>query len=398
MEHLHITCASLCLAAALTATAASPWLHRVYSYRPAPGQFVNDLPEHEPGDTEADMLAKAEELLCGDRTPGTVTLGAYGGYIIVGFDHPVANVPGQRDFVIYGNAFSRDSSSRTGSSEPGIIMVSEDTNGNGLPDDPWYELAGSEYSNPATQHSYRITYFRPDPERPADADPDPDEKYISDRTYIRYTTNDPAKPEGYVRRNTFHTQEYWPAWLAGEQTLYYEGACLPDNYVNIGSGGNDLFIQRSYGYGYADNISNDEEQGFDISWAVDAQGNPVHLGGVHFIKVYTAVNQDCGWIGETSTEVCGGEDFHPEAEYTPTGGADGIAALPARPVILSAAGGTLRVRSAVSTQARIYSASGSAAVITQLCPGDNGIDISALPHGTYILHTASGAAKFAVSR
>ena len=394
MDYRHILCAPLCLAAAAAATAASPWLHRLYSYRPAPGQFVNDLPEHEPGDTEAEMLAKAEELLCGDKTPGTVTLGAYGGYVIVGFDHPVANVEGQRDFVIYGNAFSRDSSSRTGSSEPGIIMVSEDTNGNGLPDDPWYELAGSEYNNPATQHSYRITYFRPDTGRPADADPDPDEKYITDRTYIRYTTNDRAKPEGYVRRNTFHAQPYWPAWLDGEETLEYEGACLPDNYVNIGSGGSDLFVQRSYGYGYADNISNDEELGFDISWAVDAQGRPVRLGGVHFIKVYTAVNQDCGWIGETSTEVCGGEDLHPEAEYTPTGGVDAIAATPPRPVILSAAGGTLRVRSAVSAQARIYSATGTAAALALLQPGDNDIDISALPHGTYILHTAAGSAKF----
>ena len=150
----------------------------------------------------------------------------------------------------------------------------------------------------------------------------------------------------------------------------------------------------SYGYGYADNISNDEELGFDISWAVDAQGRPVRLGGVHFIKVYTAVNQDCGWIGETSTEVCGGEDLHPEAEYTPTGGVDGIAATTARPVILSAAGGTLRVRSAVSAQARIYSATGTAAALEQLQPGDNDIDISALPHGTYILHTAAGSAKF----
>ena len=37
-----------------------------------------------------------------------------------------------------------------GSSEPGIVLVSKDTNGNGLADDEWYELAGSEYNSPAT--------------------------------------------------------------------------------------------------------------------------------------------------------------------------------------------------------------------------------------------------------
>ena len=29
--------------------------------------------------------------------------------------------------------------------------------------------------------------------------------------------------------------------------------------------------------------------------------------------MYNAVNQYCGWLGETSTEVAGGMDFHPDA-------------------------------------------------------------------------------------
>ena len=29
--------------------------------------------------------------------------------------------------------------------------------------------------------------------------------------------------------------------------------------------------------------------------------------------VYNAVNQYCGWLGETSTEVAAGIDFHPDA-------------------------------------------------------------------------------------
>ena len=37
------------------------------------------------------------------------------------------------------------------------------------------------------------------------------------------------------------------------------------------------------------------------------------LRKVDFIKVYNAINQQCGWIGETSTEVCGAIDIHPDA-------------------------------------------------------------------------------------
>ena len=34
---------------------------------------------------------------------------------------------------------------------------------------------------------------------------------------------------------------------------------------------------------------------------------------IDFIKVYNALNQYCGWIGEASTEVAGGIDYHPDA-------------------------------------------------------------------------------------
>ena len=43
---------------------------------------------------------------------------------------------------------------------------------------------------------------------------------------------------------------------------------------------------------------------------MDDEGDPVQLPGIHFVKVYTGVNQYCGWLGETSTEVMGAEDLH----------------------------------------------------------------------------------------
>ena len=72
----------------------SPYIYKVYDFRPAPGQFTNTLPEYEAGNTQADMNAKCEEYLAGQAKGSMVCLGAYGGYIIFGFDHNVANKPG----------------------------------------------------------------------------------------------------------------------------------------------------------------------------------------------------------------------------------------------------------------------------------------------------------------
>ena len=71
-----------------------------------------------------------------------VSLGGWGGYITFGFDHPVENKDGY-DLQILGNAFYMSGSTEYGSSEPGIVLVSRDENGNGLPDDKWFELKGS---------------------------------------------------------------------------------------------------------------------------------------------------------------------------------------------------------------------------------------------------------------
>lgn len=151
--------------------AASPYISRVYEYRPAPGQFVNELPEYEDGDTYADMIGKAQDQIAGERAPGMITLGAFGGYVVFGFDHPVANKAGEYDFKIYGNAIISDRDKRGGSSEPGVVMVSRDANGNGLPDDEWYELAGSEYSKPDTKKGFSMSYFAPEAGHTPTTDP-----------------------------------------------------------------------------------------------------------------------------------------------------------------------------------------------------------------------------------
>lgn len=282
----------------------------VYEYAPAPGQFVNKMPEYEPGDTKETMCAKAGESLTSASTSG-VSLGAYGGYITFGFDHTVINIPGKRDFEVYGNSFYNSTDAKGGSNEPGIVMVSFDANLNGIPDDEWYEIAGSEYYKKETIKEYELTYFKPDPNKiPV---PDQDNVYLSDTTYIRWESN--LQDYGYVSKNIFHDQSYWPLWIE-DKTMIFKGSKLANNYY-ITSGTETQYIQVAYDWGYADNHPNAAEDkdgnklsSFDIGWAVDKKGNKVHLPGIDFIRVYTGVNQYCGWLGETSTEIYGAKSLH----------------------------------------------------------------------------------------
>lgn len=284
----------------------SPYISKVYEYCPAPGQFVNEMPLYEKGDTYASILQKAEESVRGTNDI-MITLGGFGGYVTFGFDHTVINVLGEKDLRIWGNCFYEllDPDRKGGSSEPGIVMVSYDTNCNGLPDDEWYELAGSEYHSPETYHGYKISYTRPDPAR--DVIPD-EENSLTDLHYIGWSDN--MGNSGFMAKNIFHSQEYFPQWIK-EDEISFGGTLLHPNGVDI-SGNGSYYVLYSYPWGYVDNHPNDYEylNSFDISWAVDSSGNPVELPGVDFVRVYTGMNQYCGWLGETSTELCRAADLH----------------------------------------------------------------------------------------
>ncbi|MDR2041318.1 MAG: cell surface protein [Tannerella sp.] len=292
--------------------AYSRYITQVYEYRPAPGQFVNTMPQYEVGDTEESMCQKAQACIS-DTVDVMISLGGFGGYVTFGFDHTVVNVPGKKDFKIIGNAFYAAANPNPnvpedgGSSEPGIVMVSLDRNGNGIPDDEWYELAGSEYDKPETGHGYEITYYRPAPDKTPTPEPD---SPFTDTTYVHWEDN--RGERGYIVRNTYHRQEYYPRWMEPDR-LTFSGTRLANNYVDE-SGNGSYYVQYAYDWGYADCHPNEREDkiSFDIGWAVDREGNSVQLPGADFIRVYTGVNQQCGWLGETSTELSRAEDLHVE--------------------------------------------------------------------------------------
>lgn len=264
----------------------SKYISQVFDYLPAVGQFTNKLPAYVDGDTQTEMTAKAGKALVGEKST-MITLGGYGGYVVFGFDHTILNQKDKRDFKVLGNGFA-------GSSEPGIIMVAYDKNKNGKPDeDEWYEIAGSEYTNPTTIKNYTITYHKPTVE---DSNATPE--------YIKWEDN--QGKSGFKAKNTFHKQPYYPIWF-GQNQLKFTGTLLESNYTEK----NGIWTGKQYAYGYVDNApNNSEDSNIDIDWAVDKNGNPVKLMGIDFIKVYTATNQEAGWLGEISTEVAGAYDLH----------------------------------------------------------------------------------------
>jgi len=251
----------------------SVFLYRVLDYTPAPGQFVGVYPVYSEGDLKESMRVKAENSLKGEPG-GTVSLGRFGGSLTFAFQNAVVNASGF-DFKIYGNAFKN-------SSEPGIVEVSADVNHNGLADDIWYELAGSDYSKTTTTHNYRICYYRP--------------SLLKDNVFYR----DNQGKSGYVNA-------YYPAWQG--DSIVCTGTLLAPTATQSDTG---YWILNSLDWGYADNQPNKTDlSNFNIDWAVNAEGQSVHLDSIDFIRVYTGVNQNAGWVGELSTEITGAEKLHP---------------------------------------------------------------------------------------
>ena len=75
------------------------------------------------------------------------------------------------------------------------------------------------------------------------------------------------------------------------------------------------WINPHYDWGYADNEGTEDfsaerkSNAFDISNAIDAEGNSVALEYINFVKVQSALNTVSGSLGEVSTEVCGFYDY-----------------------------------------------------------------------------------------
>lgn len=239
----------------------------VYEYVPAPGQFINENNMTMTPD-EANRWA-TKRLSDGE----VISLGGFGGYVIVGFGHSIEN------FSIKGNAFTNKGGA---SNEPGIVYVMQDVNGNGLPDDEWYELRGSETGKESCIQNYSITYSRPGAPKSAVDWID----CFGEQGVINYM-------------GSFHSQDYYyPSWIAADEYTLRGTLVAVDSRFEAGQ-----WIVSPLESGYVDNTGSNNDR-FDISDAVYSDLTPIDLQYVDFIKIQTGVNGNCGLLGELSTEVC----------------------------------------------------------------------------------------------
>jgi len=266
----------------LNVTGNSPYITKVFDYIYGPGQHASLI----------DKSTKGDDFIGKPWTNGKsfTYLGGWGGCIIAGFDHPVKNGTGN-DFAVFAQPGA--------GSEPGVVFVMADLNGDGLPNDgKWIELKGSEFNNSETIRKYKVTYYKP-----------------VNSGNVTWSDNQGQHGEliPVVASGTWWWQGY------GDKTeMVFSGVKLPNAYENkpIVAGTENWVIRSGlFSFGYAECYRNNDYNSnlkanlFDISNAVDDAGNPVVLTSINFIKVQSGVFQIAGWLNEISTEVSGAVDL-----------------------------------------------------------------------------------------
>lgn len=176
-----------------------------------------------------------------------------------------------------------------GHSEPGIVQVSFDENGNGLPDDSWYELAGSAHQTEETLLDYEVTYNNP-----------------GAHANVPWTDN--RETQDSILVNSFNTQNYYPLFIQEEEAVSFIGTRV---YPVINQEG---FVSvDALKWGYVDNFNENYDtyggNAMELDWAVDDEMNAVKLRGIDFVRVYTGALGNAGWLGEISTEIKGASDL-----------------------------------------------------------------------------------------
>lgn len=219
-----------------------------------------------------------------------IALGSFGGYVTYYFKDGITNDashPYGIDFNVYSRPYDEASSKR-----PGTVWVSED----GV---AWYELAGSEHYDDTAIWNYQVTYQK------------------NALGNIDFTDNLGRSGSFATGEDAYQypMEEYYPLhnWTEAEKngTMTMSGTLL------LGENGLDFSVadvnaaNPAWGYasvGTPGNLSVDESgnytvpavnpysadgkllggDAFDLAWAVDANGNPVELNEVHYVKVQGA--------------------------------------------------------------------------------------------------------------
>ncbi len=249
----------------------------VISYQPGDGQFVNDPDFNDP------QRSLGPPIGGGTSTPDNsklVTLGDHGGSITLGFDTTVWDHPDNPfglDCIVFSNANWIGGNPNLRWAEAAVIEISRDVNHNGIADDAWYLVPGSDIVDPINQRQNGSFLL-------------PDDPFASGVLFNPFVDG---------------TERYWgygemtPTLLLGDldadnvidnpelnETAFYT---MPDDPfavgITLGSGGGDAF---------------------DIAWAIDPlTSEPAGLRGFDFIRLSTGADGEAGQLGEISAEIGG---------------------------------------------------------------------------------------------
>ena len=269
------------------------YIKEILEYRPAPGQFIN---------LSSTGTPEAAQSIIGED-PGMVSLGSAGGYIVFRFDGPVINDPANPfgvDFTLFGNSLPQWA-------EPAAVYVMKDQNGNSLPDDKWFLLAGSDYYFSTSHKDHQIKYYQPGSVM----------EDIAWRNSLGET--------GFVKRNSYYEQDYYPAERF--PGYFYDDSCSfsflkIEGKLETGSSTGVKSYPRAFGFAdnkpkaftdhiFPDNPYTNEAEGyggdgFDLSWAVTENGDYIELDTADFVRVQTAMYGNSEAVGEVSSELKGG--------------------------------------------------------------------------------------------
>jgi len=223
-----------------------------------------------------------------------IYLGGFGGYVVAGFNHNITNGIGF-DFEVFALAGA--------SPEPAVVYVMSDDNGDGKPNETWYELKGNQFEN--SSRNYWVKYYKADTTKIV-----PEKRNI---TWIDSQNNTGELICGYGAINS--SDWWWPSTTT--DSIVLSGTRLPNAYDNNSTDQAVLWTvpRGRFTEGYAENmhgIDFDNElvgNKLDISNAVNNKGNAVNITAIRFLKIQTGVFQQAGWTNEVSSEIRGAMDL-----------------------------------------------------------------------------------------